>query len=66
MIIQIFNGSEKGVRCDSKIVRFDFEIVPFDFKIVRYDVEIVHYDPENNVLNSSWIFLSRNLSYRNI
>jgi hypothetical protein len=54
MIIQIFNGSEKGVRCDCKIVRFDFEIilydteiVPFDFKTVRYDVEIVHYDPEN-------------------
>jgi hypothetical protein len=56
MIIQIFNGSEKGVRCDSKIVHLDFEtvlynteIVPFDFKIVRYDVEIVHYDPENSV-----------------
>jgi hypothetical protein len=35
MIIQIFNGSEKGVRGDSKIVRFDFEIV--------------HCDPENTV-----------------
>jgi hypothetical protein len=42
MIIQIFNGSQKGVRCDSKIVRFDFEIV-------RYDAEIIHYDPENTV-----------------
>jgi hypothetical protein len=42
MIIQIFNGSQKGVHCDSKIVRFDFEIV-------LYDTEIVHYDPENTV-----------------
>jgi hypothetical protein len=56
MIIQIFNGSEKGVCCHSKIVRFDFEIVlydteivPFDSKLVRCDVEIVHYDPENTV-----------------
>jgi hypothetical protein len=56
MIIQIFNGSEKGVRCDSQIVRFDFEIalydteiVSFDFKIVRCEVEIVHCDPDNTV-----------------
>jgi hypothetical protein len=66
IVIQIFNGSEKGVRCDSKIVRFDFEIVlynteivPFNFKIARYDVEIVHYDPENTVINphsKSWVF----------
>jgi hypothetical protein len=49
MIIQIFNGSEKGVRYDSKIVRFDFEIVLSETEIVRYDVEIVHYDPENTV-----------------
>jgi hypothetical protein len=59
MIIQIFNGSEKGVHCDSKIVRFNFEIVlynteivPFDFKIVRDDAEIVHYHPENTVMNN--------------
>jgi hypothetical protein len=49
MIIQIFNGSEKGVRCDSKIVLYDTEIVPFDSKIVLYDVEIIHYDRENTV-----------------
>jgi hypothetical protein len=56
MIVQAFNGFQKGVRCDSKIVRFDFEIVlydteivPFDFKIAHYDVEIVHYDLENTV-----------------
>jgi hypothetical protein len=67
MIVQIFNGSEKGVRCDSKSARFDFEIVlydteilPFDFEIARYDVEIVHYDPEHTVhcdlrlLHFSW------------
>jgi hypothetical protein len=42
MIIQIFNGSEKGVRCDPKTVRFDFEIV-------LYDTEIVPFDPENTV-----------------
>jgi hypothetical protein len=44
VIIQIFNGSEKGVRCDPKVILFDFEIV-------RYDVDIVHYDPENTVIN---------------
>jgi hypothetical protein len=56
MIIRIFNGSQKEVRCDSKSVRFDFEIVfydteivPFNLKIVRYDVETVHYDPESTV-----------------
>jgi hypothetical protein len=42
MIIQIFNGPEKGGRCDSQMVRLDFEIA-------RHDVEIVHYDPENTV-----------------
>jgi hypothetical protein len=42
MIIQIFNGSEKGLRCDSKTVLYETKIVPFDFKIVCYDVEIVH------------------------
>jgi hypothetical protein len=64
MIIQNFNGSEKGVRCDSKIVYFDFEIVlydpeivPFDFKAVRCDAEIVHYDPEHTVKRDS---LSKN------
>jgi hypothetical protein len=49
MIIQIFNESEKGVRCHSKTVLYDPEIVPFDFKIVRYDVDIIHSDPENTV-----------------
>jgi hypothetical protein len=68
MMIQICNGSEKGVRCDSKSVRFDFEIVlydtkivPFDFKIVRYDVEIVHCDPENTVLSFGWVIQLINL-----
>jgi hypothetical protein len=52
MIIQIFNGSEKRVRCDSKIARFHFEIVlydteivPFDFKIVRSDVASLTVKP---------------------
>jgi hypothetical protein len=50
MIIQIFNESKRGVRCDFEIVLYQTEIVPFDIKIVRYDVEIINYDPENTVL----------------
>jgi hypothetical protein len=52
MIIQNFNGSEKGVLCDSKIVHFDFEMVLDDTEIVPFDFKIVHYDPENTVLRT--------------